>query len=113
MIRRPPRSTRTDTLFPYTSLFRSVAVPLHHQELFAAFMIVTGHLERRDQAFDAVEVAPGFGREIEVLVTPAELLAGDGLADLVELRLRNPHRLDPVHREIGRASCRARVCQYG
>src|SRR3546814_17023076 len=26
MIRRPPRSTRTDTLFPYTTLFRS---PLH------------------------------------------------------------------------------------
>src|SRR3546814_5452448 len=34
MIRRPPRSTRTDTLFPYTTLFRSsapagVAVPRH------------------------------------------------------------------------------------
>src|SRR3546814_19302871 len=29
MIRRPPRSTRTDTLFPYTTLFRSVyKVPL-------------------------------------------------------------------------------------
>src|SRR3546814_4713318 len=28
MIRRPPRSTRTDTLFPYTTLFRSNAV--HH-----------------------------------------------------------------------------------
>src|SRR3546814_3328436 len=27
MIRRPPRSTRTDTLFPYTTLFRSI-VPL-------------------------------------------------------------------------------------
>src|SRR3546814_3927629 len=27
MIRRPPRSTRTDTLFPYTTLFRSAAVP--------------------------------------------------------------------------------------
>src|SRR3546814_3387452 len=26
MIRRPPRSTRTDTLFPYTTLFRSRAV---------------------------------------------------------------------------------------
>src|SRR3546814_1548836 len=26
MIRRPPRSTRTDTLFPYTTLFRSGAV---------------------------------------------------------------------------------------
>src|SRR3546814_7805661 len=25
MIRRPPRSTRTDTLFPYTTLFRSVS----------------------------------------------------------------------------------------
>src|SRR3546814_4706719 len=25
MIRRPPRSTRTDTFFPYTTLFRSVA----------------------------------------------------------------------------------------
>src|SRR3546814_13121183 len=27
MIRRPPRSTRTDTLFPYTTLFRSPATP--------------------------------------------------------------------------------------
>src|SRR3546814_784929 len=26
MIRRPPRSTRTDTLFPYTTRFRSIAV---------------------------------------------------------------------------------------
>src|SRR3546814_12462087 len=28
MIRRPPRSTRTDTLFPYTTLFRSPRYPL-------------------------------------------------------------------------------------
>src|SRR3546814_7067785 len=28
MIRRPPRSTRTDTLFPYTTLFRSVHVTM-------------------------------------------------------------------------------------
>src|SRR3546814_19413886 len=27
MIRRPPRSTRTDTLFPYTTLFRSINGP--------------------------------------------------------------------------------------
>src|SRR3546814_1535400 len=26
MIRRPPRSTRTDTLFPYTTLFRSITI---------------------------------------------------------------------------------------
>src|SRR3546814_6768775 len=30
MIRRPPRSTRTDTLFPYTTLFRS---PQHRRRL--------------------------------------------------------------------------------
>src|SRR3546814_19579434 len=30
MIRRPPRSTRTDTLFPYTTLFRSAARSRHH-----------------------------------------------------------------------------------
>src|SRR3546814_14912456 len=28
MLRRPPRSTRTDTLFPYTTLFRSLAEPM-------------------------------------------------------------------------------------
>src|SRR3546814_18875419 len=28
MIRRPPRSTRTDTLFPYTTLFRSTAASI-------------------------------------------------------------------------------------
>src|SRR3546814_20155516 len=32
MIRRPPRSTRTDTLFPYTTLFRS-SVPAARAEL--------------------------------------------------------------------------------
>src|SRR3546814_3188342 len=29
MIRRPPRSTRTDTLFPYTTLFRSLGLGEH------------------------------------------------------------------------------------
>src|SRR3546814_1088047 len=29
MIRRPPRSTRTDTLFPYTTLFRSIYIRDH------------------------------------------------------------------------------------
>src|SRR3546814_11174318 len=32
MIRRPPRSTRTDTLFPYTTLFRSVEIGLHPRQ---------------------------------------------------------------------------------
>src|SRR3546814_62046 len=33
MIRRPPRSTRTDTLFPYTTLFRSQCVAKLEQAL--------------------------------------------------------------------------------
>src|SRR3546814_3953663 len=32
MIRRPPRSTRTDTLFPYTTLFRSAELKIAHAE---------------------------------------------------------------------------------
>src|SRR3546814_12925275 len=32
MIRRPPRSTRTDTLFPYTTLFRSIGEILRPRE---------------------------------------------------------------------------------
>src|SRR3546814_1665371 len=34
MIRRPPRSTRTDTLFPYTTLFRSLARRAARQPAF-------------------------------------------------------------------------------
>src|SRR3546814_19233812 len=34
MIRRPPRSTRTDTLFPYTTLFRSATTQKAPTELF-------------------------------------------------------------------------------
>src|SRR3546814_19687522 len=33
MIRRPPRSTRTDTLFPYTTLFRSAPTAWHRNRL--------------------------------------------------------------------------------
>src|SRR3546814_3344597 len=33
MIRRPPRSTRTDTLFPYTTLFRSPDLRARQREL--------------------------------------------------------------------------------
>src|SRR3546814_5229185 len=42
MIRRPPRSTRTDTLFPYTTLFRSPAVEVDlcgHATLATAWVI--------------------------------------------------------------------------
>src|SRR3546814_2452120 len=42
MIRRPPRSTRTDTLFPYTTLFRSVHCDRRNQ-LYTELNIVTRH----------------------------------------------------------------------
>src|SRR3546814_4035969 len=38
MIRRPPRSTRTDTLFPYTTLFRSVLTAAAFGLLIALFV---------------------------------------------------------------------------
>src|SRR3546814_736580 len=45
MIRRPPRSTRTDTLFPYTTLFRSKAnlwcVPRHKSQRHTRSVRVT------------------------------------------------------------------------
>src|SRR3546814_19119065 len=37
MIRRPPRSTRTDTLFPYTTLFRSVGLTRARKRVIVSF----------------------------------------------------------------------------
>src|SRR3546814_14704042 len=58
MIRRPPRPTRTDTLFPYTSLFRSVAAQRGGRGARGRLLRVAGRLEARgvgglpDWAFD-------------------------------------------------------------
>src|SRR3546814_1963578 len=59
MIRRPPRSTRTDTLFPYTTLFRSV------ENLLEEETTVHWHGVRVPNAMDGVPhltqkpIAPG------------------------------------------------------
>src|SRR3546814_1499122 len=46
MIRRPPRSTRTDTLFPYTTLFRSIyAYGMHAGSLTFNGRIDARHLD--------------------------------------------------------------------
>src|SRR3546814_7835926 len=42
MIRRPPRSTRTDTLFPYTTLFRSNRSCDRHSSIVLAFRLIIG-----------------------------------------------------------------------
>src|SRR3546814_21178750 len=41
MIRRPPRSTRTDTLIPYTTLFRSLAQTPPNQVLIGLSLFLT------------------------------------------------------------------------
>src|SRR3546814_4838208 len=62
MIRRPPRSTRTDTLFPYTTLFRSLRLMGLSRTLFIHFRHGAGdrapRSEKRLKAFDLI-VEPG------------------------------------------------------
>src|SRR3546814_17943461 len=70
MIRRPPRSTRTDTLFPYTTLFRSVGGGAVDEIDVRTVVAVLPHL-----AADAV------GKEFRVH------MRADGAADLVGIGL--------------------------
>src|SRR3546814_6576306 len=61
MIRRPPRSTRTDTLFPYPTLFRSIHVVEEFAALFRRPRCRDGahHVARRDDIGKAAEARPG------------------------------------------------------
>src|SRR3546814_4231044 len=44
MIRRPPRSTRTDTLFPYTTLFRSSGISKGFRQFLQSAVLTVGAL---------------------------------------------------------------------
>src|SRR3546814_11596846 len=46
MIRRPPRSTRTDTLFPYTTLFRSHACATAFAKHMLGMAALAAHMHR-------------------------------------------------------------------
>src|SRR3546814_2150814 len=63
MIRRPPRSTRTDTLFPYTTLFRSVRNRVDRAE--------------RHDVVDAREVADTDGADGQPLHRAGDAARGD------------------------------------
>src|SRR3546814_14464539 len=52
MIRRPPRSTRTDTLFPYTTLFRSRRIDGVEVQFLGAIVGHDPHQRAVAQAFD-------------------------------------------------------------
>src|SRR3546814_13379090 len=99
MIRRPPRSTRTDTLFPYTTLFRSVL------EWAGEFGI---RLDQRIML--AVQHAGGI---VAVEERPVGAIDADDLLGLDAMPEGKPTLIgEDGRREIGRASCRERVCQY-
>src|SRR3546814_14416423 len=75
MMRRPPRSTRTDTLFPYTTLFRSVADAVDLAD--ARQQRDRQGLDERQpraglQAFGAVRALPGLGEAGAHAVEQAE-----------------------------------------
>src|SRR3546814_13001401 len=102
MIRRPPRSTRTDTLFPYTTLFRSLdgmpstsagsSIP----PWSAAHPYVNLYTHKNP---------------IEATVVGNYRVTGDDTeSDIRHIVLDFGTTPFPV--QIGRASCRARVCQY-
>src|SRR3546814_15099549 len=57
MIRRPPRSTRTDTLFPDTTLFRSLA----HHDRRSGFMRIDAQRHIADHVFVDRRLAFQFG----------------------------------------------------
>src|SRR3546814_15683716 len=83
MIRRPPRSTRTDTLFPYTTLFRSGSdelLPYYGQEL---------EWERCEGDFDCTTVRapldwddPSAG-DVELAVIRQRATGGEALGSLL------------------------------
>src|SRR3546814_5593382 len=76
MTRRPPRSTRTDTLFPYTTLFRSKG----HRPVSGLYMLDTNtvsELARNPQGSVAARIAEVGPDAICVsIITAAELRYG-------------------------------------
>src|SRR3546814_9341846 len=93
MIRRPPRSTRTDTLFPYTTLFRSrccnivnvlAAVddrPIGCDGIGGVHVLALRVLGKRD--FQRLVLAAAFNGNLES--------AGDGLCLLQQLQRSEEH----------------------
>src|SRR3546814_12999876 len=118
MIRRPPRSTRTDTLFPYTTLFRS---PLRGARGSAGSETAVG---APWFVMPTIDAAHAFELEFARAKTRAELadLLREACALMGCAWFALSHHLDflaapdkgvRVHNyQIGRASCRERVGQY-
>src|SRR3546814_13510452 len=92
MTRRPPRSTRNDTLFPYTTLFRSTPaegqlVSVGERQVDGQDVALVGALQvqRRDVGMVA-------GRVLVAVEVPAELAEAVDADQLVGGQLRPQHR---------------------
>src|SRR3546814_14208425 len=116
MIRRPPRSTRTDTLFPYTTLFRSEGI-----RRFAAAGVARTALDLAEPAHTHAAILRALrlhgGRVDRTVLVDAGGHCAAAVADVLDRAVAvglaavfDPRRLAPPV-EIGRASCRERVCQ--
>src|SRR3546814_20656105 len=68
MLRRPPRSTRTDTLFPYTTLFRAHGAVAGNSPRRGGPDEHRGAVEQRVRARDYREAHPDGGREMVVVL---------------------------------------------
>src|SRR3546814_12904268 len=78
MIRRPPGSTRTDTLFPYTTLFRSNRPEKKNAITTAMYVRVTEALRQVDNRDDV--------RAVAFLGTDGCFSAGNDMADFLAYR---------------------------
>src|SRR3546814_1539297 len=97
MIRRPPRSTRTDTLFPYTTLFRS-----DHLHLDAGLVDVPrpGGVARKVE--DAA-VAAALDLPVERQIERAVPVGGDEVAAAHLAGLRCQNQRPVPHHPMGRS----------
>src|SRR3546814_20255690 len=102
MIRRPPRSTRTDTLFPYTTLFRSKRLRGFLGVLVIAYGDRTLPGDKSRHAAPRFDFLVGFVENIAELADPkfrgvrAALRRGDGKAEAEALD-RKSTRLNSGH----------------
>src|SRR3546814_20779770 len=109
MIRRPPRSTRTDTLLPYTTLFRS------RRELIA-YLEWNARPENAEYRYDyfIANCATRVRDALDRASGGAIASASKGVASGRTYRFEATHLIGPVlpfalAMAIGRASCRERV----
>src|SRR3546814_14995976 len=107
MIRRPPRSTRTDTLVPYTTLFRSDG------RIDAARSRIAEFMDTRRPVDDRTTERSCSARR-GVMYAQGNATVAHTLRAKRKAARRRPEGVTRIsHRQIGRASCRERVCQYG